>query len=362
MIDIKKVAVLGGGAVALATSAELISAGFTVNMFELPEFRENIKSLMNEKRIEFSGVIGNGFTDLNLVTTEAEKALYDVGLIILAVPAFGHQAFVEACVPYLQNEQIFLIETAYFGCLRFAKAIESSGKKVIMAEMNHSPYTCTKVSPNHICIDAKREEVYIAALPAVVNVTKLLEPLKSIYPKMKPAANVLQTSLDNVNWIAHPTITLFHMGLIERTAEYILPLKDSLSHSVIRLMEAFEKERLALGKAFGLNLLPIKHTFELGGETLEEALRMSSEFETFKYEYKDGSNQYLIEDLYYALPPLASFSRQVGVPVNSIDAVLKIFSVINNVDYMAEGVNVDKMGLTGLSIEDILKLVEKGYY
>ncbi|GAF96421.1 unnamed protein product, partial [marine sediment metagenome] len=113
MIDIKKVAVLGGGAVALATSAELISAGFTVNMFELPEFRENIKSLMNEKRIEFSGVIGNGFTDLNLVTTEAEKALYDVGLIILAVPAFGHQAFVEACVPYLQNEQIFLIETAY---------------------------------------------------------------------------------------------------------------------------------------------------------------------------------------------------------------------------------------------------------
>ena len=38
-MDISKVAVLGGGNVALATAAELSNIGLSVNLFELPGFK-----------------------------------------------------------------------------------------------------------------------------------------------------------------------------------------------------------------------------------------------------------------------------------------------------------------------------------
>ena len=360
-MDISRVAILGGGNVALATSAELSNAGFTVNMFELPEFERVIQPIIKKGRIEYSGVVGEGFAKPNMVTTDIEKALKDVGLIILTEPVFAHEPFVDACLPYFQNGQVFLIETAYFGCLRFAKKIQQTGKRIILAEMNQSPYTCTKKNPTHIFIDAKRNEAFIAALPGTTNIMERIKPLKSVWPDLAPVKNVMQTSLDNMNWIAHPPITLLHRGLIERSNEYYLPLKDALSPSVIRLMEALERDRVVFGTAFGIGLPPIKHTFEMGGDTLEEALRLSTEFETFGYEYQNSSCPYLMEDLYYALPPIVSIANLVNIPVPAMSSVLRLFTIIDNVDYLKEGVNVEKMGIAGMNIDEICNIVENGF-
>jgi opine dehydrogenase len=360
-MDIRKVAVLGGGNVALATAAELSNAGFTVNMFELPTYEHTIGPIIEKGSIEYSGVAGEGITKLNMITTDIEKALKDVGLIIMAVPAFAHEQFVDACLPYFQNGQIFLTETAYFACLRFAKNIQQTGKQVILAEMNQSPYTCTKKNPTHIFVDAKRNEAFIAALPATTDIVEMLEVLKSVWPDLAMVKNILQTSLDNMNWIAHPPITLLHRGLIERSEEYHLPLKDALPSSVIRLMEALERDRVAFGAAFGIDLPPIKHTFEMGGDTLEEALRLSTEFETFGYDYHNGACPYLKEDLYFALPPIVSIANQVDVPVPAMSAVLRVFSIIDNVNYLNAGINAQKMGIDGMNRDAIGNILEKGF-
>ena len=267
-----------------------------------------------------------------MVTTDIEKALKNVDLILLTAPVFAHELFVDACLPYFEDGQVFLTETAYFACLRFAKKVKQTGKRVIMAEMNQSPYTCAKKSPSHVFIDAKRSGAFIAAIPSSVSVMEKLGPLTSVYPGLAQARNVMQTSLDNMNWIAHPPITLLHRGLIERSEDYYLPLRDALPPSVIRLMEALERDRIELGRAFGIDLLPIKHTFEMGGDTLEDALRLSTEFETFGYDYKNGSCKYLMEDLYYALPPIVSIADQADVPVPAMSAMLKLYTIIDNVE------------------------------
>ena len=356
------VAILGGGAIALANSALLSLSGFKVNMFELPRFRNNIYPIIEKGGIEFTGILGSGFAKLNMVTTNVEEAIKDVDIIILATPAFSHEAFIKACAPYLQDRQIFLIETAYFGCLRFAKTIHDTGRQILLSEMNITPYTCTKMGPTHINIDGMREkdEVFVAALPAK-DTMEVLYHLRKIFPGISPAKNVLQTSLDNCNWISHPPITLLHRGFIERTTEFSLPLKDSIPPSVVKLMEAMEEERLELGRAFELKLPSIKHFWNIEGKNPEEALRRSKEFKTYIYKYKNGSHQYLIEDLYLALPPIASLANLVDVPIPTINALIHIFSVVDGVDYMKKGVNVEIMGLAGLGIKEILKLLEGGY-
>jgi opine dehydrogenase len=360
-VDVNKVAVLGGGNVALATAAELSNAGLSVNLFELPGFEHTVQAIIDKGGIEYSGVAGEGFARLSMVTKDVGKALKNVDLILLTTPVFAHELFVDACLPYFEDGQIFLTETAYFACLRFAKKVKQTGKRVIMAEMNQSPYTCVKKTPSHVFIDAKRSEAFISVIPGSVNVLERLGPLTSVYPGLAQARNVMQTSLDNMNWIAHPPITLLHRGLIERSEDYYLPLRDALPPSVIRMMEALERDRIELGRAFGIDLLPIKHTFETGGDTLEDALRHSTEFETFGYDYKNGSCKYLMEDLYYALPPIVSIADQAGVPVPAMSALLKMFSIIDNVDYLNEGLNVKKMGIEGMSVDEIVKIMDNGF-
>ena len=360
-MDIRKIAVLGAGNVALATTAELSNYGFTINMFELPAYEHNIGPIIEKGGIEYSGVAGEGIAKLNMITTDIEKALKDVGLIILAAPAFAHEQFVDACLPFFQNGQIFLTETAYFACLRFAKKIHQTGKQIILAEMNQSPYTCTKKNPAHIFIDAKRNEAFIAVFPAATNVVEKLEVLKSVWPDLASVKNVMQTSLDNMNWIAHPPITILHRGLIERLEEFHLPLKDALPPSVIRLMEALERDRVTFGAAFGIKLPPIKHSFEMGGDTLEEALRLSTEFETFGYDYHNGSCPYLKEDLFFALPPIVSIANQVDVPVPAMSAVLHMFTIIDSVNYLNEGINAEKMGIAGMNRDEIRNIIENGF-
>ncbi|MHC4124297.1 MAG: NAD/NADP octopine/nopaline dehydrogenase family protein, partial [Planctomycetota bacterium] len=276
-MEYTKVAVLGAGAIGLTTSVDFFNAGFEVNLFELPKFKETIEPIMEKKQLEYTGAAGDKSCKLNMVTTDIKEAIQDVGLIILAIPAFAHETFMNACLPHLQDGQIILVETGYFASIRFAKDVKNTGKKVILSEFNSTPYCCRKKTPTKTFIDEKRTELLVAALPAE-DTDQVLEILKKAYPKTTAGRNVIMTSLDLVNFIIHPPVTLFHKGLLERSKEYALPVKDSIPPSVVTYMDAMENERIAVGKAYGVDLPPIKHFYELGGDTLEDALRKSKEW------------------------------------------------------------------------------------
>jgi len=114
-------------------AADFYTKGFSVNILELPSFKKNIEPLIEKKEIRFSGSFGDRSATLNMVTTNIKEALQEAELIILSSPAFGHEAFLKACIPYLTDGMIFLIFTGYFGCLRFGKAIKNTGKNITLA-------------------------------------------------------------------------------------------------------------------------------------------------------------------------------------------------------------------------------------
>jgi opine dehydrogenase len=357
----KNVAILGGGSIALAASVDLSSRGFKINLLEHPNFKENIQSIIEKGGVGYSGVIGEGFAKLNMVTTDPGKALKDVKVILLATPVFAHETFLKACLPFLQNGQILLIETGYFGCLRFAKMIKDTGKKIILAELNITPYTCTRTGPAKIYIDDFRKwETYLATLPAGES-KNIINIIRDIHPDTAIAPNVIQTSLDNANYMVHAPIILLHRGLFERETEVSLPIKDLLTPSVLALTDEIEREGQKLGEAFGVDVPPLRHLWNPGAKSYRESLGSAPSFETFEMVCKDASNVYMKEDLYCSLPAIASLSNLVKVPTPVIKAIIDIFSVIDGIDYIQEGVNVENMGLAGLSSKEVLNLVEEGY-
>jgi opine dehydrogenase len=226
------------------------------------------------------------------------------------------------------------------------------------------PYTCRVVEPGHVYIDGKKKELSVAALPASKTLP-VLEKLGSAFPEFKPATNVLETSINNLNLMGHVPVTLLNRARVETSSPFILPVKEGVTPSVGRLMEIADQERMAIGDALEVEVLSIQDMLRMwdycsDGDTVYELFQSSVQFDTFQYEYINGSHQYLKEDLPYGLVPTASLADLLGVPAPTLKALVEIFAAIDEIDYWKEGINAEKLGLTNISSQQLMDLVTNG--
>ena len=108
----KRIAVLGAGNGGKMMAAELSTAGWDLNLYEVPEFAErNLKTIRETGGIEvdisatppdfkFPGGGKGGFNKISgKVTTNMGEALEGVDLIMLVVPAFARGRFIKEAAP-----------------------------------------------------------------------------------------------------------------------------------------------------------------------------------------------------------------------------------------------------------------------
>jgi opine dehydrogenase len=69
-------------------------------------------------------------------------------------------------------------------------------------------------------------------------------------------------------------------------------------------------------------------------------------------------HRYITEDIPNLLVPVVSFGELIGVDTPVTDCIILLASVINAVDYKSEGRNLERLGLSGLSVEQIKRYVQ----
>lgn len=370
-------AVLGGGNGAFAFAADLSIAGYSVNLYEELRFAENIKGVQEAGGIEVTGFgpgtqggfpngwPRTGFAKLNKVTTDIKEALDGVDVILVVTPAFGHEPMFKAALPHLTDDQTLIFACANWACVRFAKELKIAKKKTTLAEMAILVYSCRKSGPARVHLDGMKETLAISALPSD-RTPKLLKVLNEAYngiTKYTAAKNVLETSLSNVNLVFHPGLSVLNAGLVEQKKGDFIFYAYGCTPSVGRVLDTVDKERMAVGKALGLNLvssvklLDIYYTAK--GNNLYEAIQDCKPYAdpiggkaptTLKF-------RYLTEDVPYALVPLSSLGDQLKVPTPTIDGLISLACALNGEDYWSIGNNTRKLGIAGMTSKQINKLV-----
>jgi len=127
---------------------------------------------------------------------------------------------------------------------------------IVVAETSTLPYAVRLLEPGKIRIFNKlKGGLFLAAVPAK-NTGHVLQQVRDVYPAMSAARNILQTSLQNGNPVIHPTITLMNVALIERTRGDFDFYHEGVTPAVGRLIEAVDKERVAIGKKLGVEVIP----------------------------------------------------------------------------------------------------------
>ena len=76
-----------------AYAADIALKGFSVNLAEISGFEETLRAIEKKGGIELSGKSGNGFAELNMITTDLAAAVKGVDIIIIGGSAFAHEPF-----------------------------------------------------------------------------------------------------------------------------------------------------------------------------------------------------------------------------------------------------------------------------
>jgi opine dehydrogenase len=360
-------AVLGTGNSGHAFAAEIALKGFSVNLADVPQFQANLDGIQDRGGIEIAGKAGEGFAQLNMVTTDLEKAIKGVDVIILGAPANAHEPYSRALAPYFEDDQ-FVVFVSNFGALRFQHWMKQLDvkAKVVPVETQSLIYATRSERPGSVNVYAMKSELPTAALPAG-RTSEFIEKISGIFPQWVAAENVLFTSLNNLNPVVHPTMTLLNAGRIEATlGEGWNLYAEGATDSVAEVMEAIEAERMGLLDLLGVAKTSLRDSFmsmykhyEHQAETLSQMLRTSPV-------HADPSlpgtpptvhYRYVTEDVPFGMVPWSSMGQTWGVPTPTCDAIIQLASVVEGVNYFEKGTTVQDMGIAGLSPEQVLELV-----
>ncbi len=166
----------------------------------------------------------------------------------------------------------------------------------------------------------------LSALPAS-KTTEIYDQFVSVYECTEVADNFFQTILQNANPVIHPAVTLLNAGRIESTKGDFYFYEDGVMPGVGRLMKAVDDERIAIGKALGVKIIPDP---ELG---IEQGYMTSSDYET-GYSSAPGfkgikaqsklDHRYLNEDVGYGLVFMTELGKKLNVDTPVMNAVIRI--------------------------------------
>ena len=370
----KKVSVLGAGNGGHALSFHLSKNGYQVMLFEHSDFVKNLEGIKQRGGIEAVDRIVkdgkeiiakiNGFTKIELLTTDMQEAMRYSDIVFMIVPSYAQEALFKLAMPHLRNGQIMAILPGNFASLVFKRLMKEVeiNRKVIFVEASTIPFACRVVGPGQVFIPGFKEALEVATLPAteVCGIADQLRDMLTI--KLLPLRNVLEVGFANANMIVHPATAVLNMGVAESRRGAFYFYKEGMSESVSKVQQKIDDERLAIGKGLNLNLgsfvETIKTFYNLNVKSIREFAVTSPIHSSFGYDAPNNPHdRYISEDCPYLLVPVYEFGKLLGIPAPAIESVIRIASIYNDTDYFKEGRNLEKLGLSGKSKEQILDYV-----
>lgn len=363
-----KIAVLGAGNVGCATAADLTLRGYDVSMHSRSYHR--IQPLIDVGGIKTVGLLGTNLARPVLTSDKLEDVVGGAEVVILCVPAMGHEYYGPRLAPLIQARQVLVVQSGHVGgALRLAKLLRDNGacRGISVCETSSSMYGCRLVGPACINVYVKAKRRLFGAFPAK-GTDRLYAIMVELYPALVKASNVLETGFAYTNAMMHAPGTVLNAGWIEATKGDFRYYFEGISPSVATVIEAIDAERLKIAEALDIEAIPFLDTFYKAGYTTERAWHSGSIYMAFQEsEVNRGrkapaslEHRYMDEDVGYALVPLVSLAELAGVETPVMRSLVVLASVLRKLNFFEEGLTLSKFGMDGLAVSDLREFLYCG--
>lgn len=366
----KKVSIIGSGNAGLTAAYHLSKIGINVCLYGAKGFDQPLKDIEEKGGIEALSEFNNvslsfaGIEKIDRVTRDLKEAIEYSDLLILPVPSFAQEPLFSEMLPHLKDGQIVMLMPGNYGSLVLNKMKEEKGYNnldITFVDAISIPWATRIVAPAQLAILGMKEFLPVAALPAsrTEEAIKRLEPVLPL--PLKPLENVICAGLENINFGGHPLLTTLNMGLLENFNGKFNYYKDCCSVATSKAAAVMEEERQAIGRGFGVKL----HTeldmmnalYDMECKSVYEVNRTSETHGKLNSAPASSKERYITEDAAYLLVPCYDFAKLLGIEVPIITSCLHIDNAYNDTNYFESGRTLEKMGLKGLSVKEIMNKI-----
>ncbi len=356
-----RITILGGGNTAFSMAARLGLEGHEVLLWEHPDFATTIDPIRESLTIQLNAAEHSGLAKLAGVTTNAAEALSWSDVLLCSVPSYAHRAFADQLIPHLQARHLLVLLPGNLGSLAFVSQIrKAGGADVVIAESDTAPYVCRKTGPAEATIWGTVTRLGIGVFPAS-QTSEVLAELEPLFPGVRAYEHVLSAGLSAMNPVVHPPGILLNAGRIERSRGEFWFYDEGVTPSVARVIEALDRERLAIGEALGLVLAPASVGFHeagfgpdgdlwsvINGSRMLTALRAPGSLDT----------RWLTEDVPFGLATWSDIAGTVSVATPIIDGTIELASALAGCDFRSQRRTLNDLGIQGLQGEDLIAYLQ----
>jgi opine dehydrogenase len=360
-----KVCVLGAGHGGSAMAGHLALLGFEVTVCSL--YGRELDAIEEKGGVDLVGDEVEGFARYARIERSLDRAIAGQDLIMIAAPGVAHRVYATLLAPILSDGQIVVLNPGRTGgALEFATVLERFAcvADIVLGEAQTFVYAAEARGPAAVEILKEKFRVRAAALPAIEN-DRLFAVLGGLYPQMEPAQNVLETSINNVGGVVHPTTMLLNTAVLEERAAGadLRFYKNQVTPTIANLvMEPMDREKMAVGRALGLSELWsvqrwYEESYRVTGESLWDSLMRNPYYEGFHASAHLLGYNHILDEIPNSLVPVSELGAALGVETPSIDAIIDLACAMCRIDFRKHGRTLETLSLDGLTAEEMLHYV-----
>jgi opine dehydrogenase len=359
----ESITILGGGNTAFAVAANLTHLGHEITLWEMPAFEQAFEPIRDTQEINLLGVAETGPARIHRLTTDISEALKASDLVLVIVPSYAHEPFIESCAPHVTSDHTIVLMPGNLGSLAWAKSLREMGAPMpTMAEVDTAPYVCRKTEPDTATIWGIVTGLGLGVLPTD-RTEQVRSRLDGLFPGVQTYPDVIACGLSAMNPVVHPAGLLLNAGRVERSRGEFYFYDEGITETVAKVIMKVDDERRAIGAALGYDLMPANEAFHAAGfgpkGDLWATINGSRMLTAFK---APGTldTRWLTEDIPFGLASWSSLGSQYGVDTPTMDALVNIGSIVMGFDGWEAAREVGALGIKDLKLDQLKAYLEAG--
>ena len=290
------------------------------------------------------------------VLSDVSTVINGADVILIAVPAYGHKAVFDAIAPHVTNNQTIIISShASFGALYISQLLTHRGIQANIIAWGTTIVSGSSNSPANVMVNTIRDQVDIATVPQS-NAERGKALCTSLFgDNFVIRDGLIAISLSNLNPQNHLGIALCNLTRMERGE--VWAQSQNVTSTVGRLLEALDKERLAIAAAVGVQVRTIFEHFHLSFHIKKDSIANMNQaiFDNGSSAFgpKTTDSRYVLEDVPFGLVPTAMLGQLVGKPAVLHEAGIVLMGGLYGRDFMQENDLIQALNLDEMSLAEL---------
>lgn len=355
-----RVGLVGAGGVAFGTAAFCVCRGHSATIWSPSGGRTGI--LAEGAPLKCSGAMEGSF-DVGVAKTLSEL-VETTDIVMFALPAYAHKPIIEelATLVGVRHTVIFGAH-ASLEALFFQKCLLPRKIDIPVAAWGSTIGTCRQLDLASVEVGTLRDTIDACGLPASLS-PQAMTTCKDLFgDRFVDRGDLLSVTLSNFNPQHHLGIGLGNMTRMEKGEHWIQP--EFVTPNVGRLLEALDRERLALGAAAGCDLRDIYEFFEQSYQVPHASVSDMNATLLAKGMGgpgpKTADNRYVNEDVPYGLAVTVALAQMADVPTPLHSAGIDLFSAMYDRDLASENKILSQIITPGMTLMELKSLCSQGY-